>query len=88
MPTASVRFSRSLKKDSTNIKKRTGEEVCCSEGEEVSEAIDIDWAEYMVCARKMGMSEDEFWNSDPVFFNECLEVFTELEKRKGGALIG
>ena len=69
-------------------KKRTGEEVCCSEGEEVSEAIDIDWAEYMVCARKMGMSEDEFWNSDPVFFNECLEVFTELEKRKRGALIG
>ena len=50
--------------------------------------MDIDWAEYMVCARKMGMSEEEFWNSDPIFFNECLEVFTELEKRKGGALIG
>ena len=37
---------------------------------------------------KDGMSEEEFWNSDPVFFNECLEVFCELEKAKGGALIG
>ena len=25
----------------------------------------------MVAARKMGMSEEEFWNSDPIFFNEC-----------------
>ena len=23
----------------------------------------------------MGMSEEEFWNSDPIFFNECYEVF-------------
>ena len=30
------------------------------------------------------MSEEEFWNSDPVFFNECLEIFSE----KGGALHG
>ena len=36
----------------------------------------------MVCARKMGMSEEEFWNSDPIFFNECLEVFTNLERQK------
>ena len=42
----------------------------------------------MVAARKMGMSEEEFWNSDPIFFNECLEVLMEVEKAKGGALIG
>lgn len=29
----------------------------------------------MTAARKMGMSEEEFWNSDPVFFNECYEEF-------------
>lgn len=41
----------------------------------------------MVCARKMGMSEKEFWNSDPIFFNECLEVFADLEKQKEGVSI-
>lgn len=35
----------------------------------------------MVCARKMGMSEEEFWNSDPIFFNECLEIFTKMNNR-------
>lgn len=64
-------------------KKRTGEEVSGSE-----EKIDIDWAEYMVCARKMGMSEAEFWNSDPIFFNECLEIFLDIERRKAGTLSG
>ena len=38
----------------------------------------------MVAARKMGMSEDEFWHSCPVFFNECLEIFSEIERPKGG----
>ena len=37
--------------------------------------MNIDWAEYMVIARKMGMSEEEFWNSDPIFFNKCYEIF-------------
>ena len=41
----------------------------------------------MVAARKMGMSEKEFWNSDPIFFNECLEVFFQIEKWKGEANI-
>ena len=41
----------------------------------------------MVMARKMGMSEDEFMNSDPIFFNECLEIFMELEQ-KGGVGFG
>lgn len=41
----------------------------------------------MVCARKMGMSEEEFWNSDPIFFNECLEAFTNLERKKEGVSI-
>lgn len=35
----------------------------------------------MVAARAMGMSEDEFWNSCPFFFNDCLEKFAEM---KGG----
>ena len=55
--------------------------------EEKEEEIEINWAEYMVCARKMGMSEEEFWNSDPIFFNECLEVFTNLERQKEGVSI-
>ena len=58
------------------IKKRTGEEQY---EEDLSE---IDWAEYMVCAREMGMSEEEFFNSDPIFFNECYEIFKERETRK------
>lgn len=36
----------------------------------------------MVAAKKMGMSEEEFWNSDPIFFNECLEVFIEIRRRE------
>ena len=40
--------------------------------------IEIDYAAYIVLARKMGMSEKEFWNSCPIFFNECLEKFYEL----------
>ena len=36
----------------------------------------------MVTAKKMGMSEEEFWNSDPIFFNECLEVFIEIRRRE------
>ena len=35
----------------------------------------------MTCAREMGMTEDEFWKSDPVFFNECLEKFYERKKK-------
>ena len=35
----------------------------------------------MIAAREMGMSEEEFWNSDPIFFNECYEIF-QLKKRK------
>ena len=46
------------------------------------------WAEYMVAARMMGMSENEFFNSDPIFFNECLEVWQEVEKKKVGVIYG
>lgn len=65
-------------------KKRAGEENTSAEEEAEEEPIEINWAEYMVVARKMGMNEDEFWNSDPVFFNECLEVFEKMEKQKAG----
>lgn len=33
----------------------------------------------MVIARKMGYSESEFWNSDPIFFNEVTEAYFKLE---------
>lgn len=42
----------------------------------------------MVLAREMGMSEEEFWGSCPIFFNECLEKFLELQEKKGGIGIG
>ena len=62
------------------IKKRGSEE----EYEEFYDPIEINWAEYLVCARKMGMSEEEFWNSCPIFFNEQLDVFEKMNERKGG----
>ena len=42
----------------------------------------------MVCAKTMGMSEDEFWNSCPIFFNECFEKYMEIEQKRGGVRIG
>ena len=48
--------------------------------------IDIDWAEYRICAAEMGMSEEEFFNCDPIFFNEMYEKF--WERKKVGELYG
>lgn len=48
----------------------------------------MDWAEYMMAARRMGMSEAEFWNSDPVFFNECYEVYIRDRNREVSAFYG
>lgn len=42
----------------------------------------------MVCARKMGMSEDEFWNSCPIFFNECYQIFLRDKEEEVEALYG
>lgn len=42
----------------------------------------------MIAARKMGMSEEEFWNSDPVFFNECFEAYQKDREREVKALYG
>lgn len=50
--------------------------------------MDTNWAEYMVAARKMGMSEEEFWNSDPIFFNECYEIFARERESEVSALYG
>ena len=62
----------------TGMLKKTGT-VECDAGE-------INWPEYMVAAGKMGMSEEEFWNSDPIFFNECYEVFQKDRRREVEAL--
>lgn len=40
----------------------------------------------MVCAKEMGMSEDEFWHSCPIFFNEVFEKYMSLQKLKRGGL--
>lgn len=71
-----------------NIKKRSNKKESATDQEEKKEEIEINWAEYMVAARMMGMSENEFFNSDPIFFNECLEVWQEVEKKKVGVIYG
>lgn len=47
-----------------------------------AEVMDIDWAEYVMAARKMGMSEEEFYNSDPIFFNRCYELFQRQKENE------
>lgn len=42
----------------------------------------------MICAKEMGMSEDEFWNSCPIFFNECYEIFVDRKKEEVAAIYG
>ena len=67
------------------IIKKTGVE---EEDDGVYEELGIDWPKYMVLARQMGMSEEEFWKSCPIFFLECSKEYSELERRKGGINIG
>lgn len=42
----------------------------------------------MVCARLMGMSEEEFMNSCPIFFNECYQAFMERRSEEVRMLYG
>ena len=42
----------------------------------------------MMIAREMGMSEEEFWNSDPIFFCKCYEKFCERKIDEVKALYG
>lgn len=48
----------------------------------------MNWAEYIVAAREMGMSEEEFWSSDPIFFNECYEIFQKKKQREVREIYG
>lgn len=41
-----------------------------------------------MAARRMGMSEKEFWNSDPIFFNECYETFQKEKAEEIKRLYG
>ena len=50
--------------------------------------MDMNWAEYMMAARRMGMSEEEFWNSDPIFFNQCYEIYWRDKEKEVSALYG
>lgn len=42
----------------------------------------------MISAREMGMSEDEFWNSCPIFFNECYEEYIRRKRKEVESLNG
>lgn len=42
----------------------------------------------MVAAKEMGMSEEEFFNSDPIFFNECYEIFQDRKRKELMSLYG
>lgn len=42
----------------------------------------------MICAREMGMNENEFFSSCPIFFVECYRVFIERKKEEMMALYG
>ena len=57
-------------------------------GSKLGRRIEINWAEYMVDAREMGMTEDEFFHSCPVFFCEQYEIFCEKKARKVRTLYG
>ena len=50
--------------------------------------LEINWAEYMVDAREMGMTEDEFFHSCPAFFVEQYEIFCEKKARMVRTLYG
>ena len=30
----------------------------------------------------MGMNEDEFWNSNPIFFNKMADIYLEKKKKE------
>lgn len=42
----------------------------------------------MVSAKEMGMSEEEFFNSCPIFFNECYELFVKRKREEVMMLYG
>ena len=38
----------------------------------------------MIASKEMGMSEEEFWNSCPIFFNECYSEFKSRQVNRYG----
>lgn len=63
-------------------KKKRPQKESATDQEEEKEEIEINWAEYMVAARMMGMSENEFFNSDPIFLMSALKYGRRSRKRK------
>lgn len=61
-PTELLEVVEGYQKEVDKIKKRGIEST------DESIQLEINWAEYMVDAREMGMTEDEFFHSCPVFF--------------------
>lgn len=41
----------------------------------------------MVVAKEMGMSDEDFWDSCPIFFNERMEEFYKMKEEKIKGLI-
>ena len=60
----------------------------CAEQYETDAPVKIDFAEYLVTAREMGMSEEEFWNSCPIFYNEQLDAYGRRKRELAKALSG
>lgn len=63
-------------------KKKKQQKESATDQEEKKEEIEINWAEYMVAARMMGMTENEFFNSDPIFLMSALKCGRRSRKRK------
>lgn len=45
--------------------------------EDYEDIIEIDWVSYMLAAKEMCISEEEFWDTDPIFFNKLYEKYQE-----------
>lgn len=42
----------------------------------------------MICAREMGMNEEEFFGSCPIFFVECYQEFCKRKREEVMAIYG
>lgn len=82
MPADTYEVQKILDTFDAEIEKQKKKRESEGEYEEDDEPLEIDWALYMVCAREMGMSEEEFFHSSPFFFNECYRIFRERKEQE------
>lgn len=82
-PTELLEVVEAYQKEVDKIKKKRG-----IESTDESIQLEINWAEYMVDAREMGMTEEEFFHSCPVFFCEQYEIFKNKRAEEVRAIYG